>query len=1691
MGKKKSIGLPGGPNEFLQDIIQYISVEGYKSHSPDKNNPVNIIESGSITMQDVDFPVYGVDNLGNEQMMFPENEYQFPGDIVMEMPMLAKNGRELPTAQNGIGDYFQDFMTSLNPYNYREEGNYFFDQKIPTYYGDDKDEAFSKARDELGAGKMFLHDGVRYKTDYAGETEDADTNAFLATMKKANEDGVFDNYPGVYDRLIESWTELGQINISKGRDKHEKLSTFMPHSWDKLGFDYADHVNPLIDRMFIKEYKTGDPKRWMDAVINELGHIKQQREMGRASYISRYISELMGAGFDQDALYDKDNTLENEAHNKKHSHNDILSNYIYNGVRESDNKKHGGSLPQAQFGALPEHLQGIDLTKINTENSSKINSEAYRNRLKTEYFNAHNIELSDIDLDNMIGDLNNQLTLGADDGTKGFYTQNVPDPNAAGFMMGGYGQIDQDGNQVNQRTDGYDWNNPTRGNIYIARNASQKAPFNEIDDEDGYVMPGTSMEESIIQHEVNHRLNSLQGSPLSSAATSPLYDESYEYHNSFFGNAPDDNPFNAKFEDESFRAYATQPFEIKSQKAQLEQALSNAGIWDPSKGPFTQADVDKMVERNITFNKGFGYLPRGLGINELVEGTIKAPGKLTNPMNSYSEYIGDKFDNFLGKKGVENFGDYYSKDSDMRNTSSRPFEQIKRNLNSVEQGSEKWNEWSDKYKIATTQYYNARGDSKGIKDALKGEYPNEKTKALLLERGIKVGPDGWYEPEMDDQINTVLNEYQKITNTFKDTRDLIGDKRPKEEGLFGAYGPIKNFKGRKAEREAVKRFNEVYGTDFKEWKDIEFEHYEGGVSQTDKNVKKVVTETSVFDDMKNSFDREINTLQDLQKTGGHENRKAFYKNDFKVNGDFRKGRRTGRNEFNMDMANAYMSSLKSNPETNKEGTDVFDNSYVPPNVFDNAGGYAYYPREEGKKLREQNRTNFKTAVDNGVWRDDLFTQAVLNLRANDRDAFIEYYNQDPDAKYTTKKEIKQQAKLLKQLKSSMPDIRNFLEKKRAETSNFIKDNNKQYELDKEQQLINDNLRNKNLNEKIAPNLIKFMNEVAMEDESMPTNLAKFGGSLPKAQDGIQLRSDATNVYLQNPNIPIAQEETVMPGSGIIYDPTRASRNPNLQWMMGAQPGVTPGTSYADDVAIGYNELIGATTPIPILEGLQLTSKGARIPGLIDDGIIKPIAKGYKWMKSAVSSGSKSSSSGTKAANELDLEAMADRLDEMNDALSESLKNAGSKAEKDVAGEMWAEINLDEIIAMRKLTDKMPKSKLSSEIRKKLKDINIKDGGSQIEKTDLEAYINPKTGEIEQFHSLSKGKVTAKDLEANLPWEVDWAGNINLDEYAMLLKKIKTQQTPYKKVNGMYDLGRSNTNDKTISYGPWKNQKGGEPAIQDNTFIAPVPEVIIDQVSENNKKENQELGLSNILNYIVETRGGTENLWADLADNIAYHESGYEQRMDPKAVQRSNEYVDGKKTGNIIPGPGRGMFQFESKELNGSGSFTTAQKRYKNVAEATGFKLNENILNAKEATELSKQDQYTLFFANLIESKAVLKDYADGKLSAEDVWLQGHKNVSADGNKESFRSSVNKAKELEPDGIKKGFSEFTLEDLLVYKSGGEYNIFQDYVTGNYDNTDNKKQAEKIYDKLNRIHYKEAKEAGMSPANYIMTNLMGHS
>jgi hypothetical protein len=68
------------------------STEGFKRDSPDVKNKQNLIPSGDITMEGVDFPVHGVDNLGNEKIMKPgEKNISFPGNAVLETPIKIRN----------------------------------------------------------------------------------------------------------------------------------------------------------------------------------------------------------------------------------------------------------------------------------------------------------------------------------------------------------------------------------------------------------------------------------------------------------------------------------------------------------------------------------------------------------------------------------------------------------------------------------------------------------------------------------------------------------------------------------------------------------------------------------------------------------------------------------------------------------------------------------------------------------------------------------------------------------------------------------------------------------------------------------------------------------------------------------------------------------------------------------------------------------------------------------------------------------------------------------------------------------------------------------------------------------------------------------------------------------------------------------------------------------------------------------------------------------------------------------------------------------------------------------------------------------------------------------------------------------------------------------------------------------------
>lgn len=75
-----------------KSLLNFISKTGYKRNSPHVRRPMNLIPSGKITMKGVDFPLRGIDNLGNEQIMYPGIDYIFPGDYVLELPMMQPGG---------------------------------------------------------------------------------------------------------------------------------------------------------------------------------------------------------------------------------------------------------------------------------------------------------------------------------------------------------------------------------------------------------------------------------------------------------------------------------------------------------------------------------------------------------------------------------------------------------------------------------------------------------------------------------------------------------------------------------------------------------------------------------------------------------------------------------------------------------------------------------------------------------------------------------------------------------------------------------------------------------------------------------------------------------------------------------------------------------------------------------------------------------------------------------------------------------------------------------------------------------------------------------------------------------------------------------------------------------------------------------------------------------------------------------------------------------------------------------------------------------------------------------------------------------------------------------------------------------------------------------------------------------------
>ena len=305
-------------------------------------------------------------------------------------------------------------------------------------------------------------------------------------------------------------------------------------------------------------------------------------------------------------------------------------------------------------------------------------------------------------------------------------------------------------------------------------------------------------------------------------------------------------------------------------------------------------------------------------------------------------------------------------------------------------------------------------------------------------------------------------------------------------------------------------------------------------------------------------------------------------------------------------------------------------------------------------------------------------------------------------------------------------------------------------------------------------------------------------------------------------------------------------------------------------------------------------------------------------------------------------------------------------------------------------------------------VAIKPSGGTEGYTHQYTYTNPFTGKKEQ-RVVAKEKVGDQVISKYLNWDQyqkqkeskEYSNFLYQDKRPAIIPKQQGGKLYYQENTGQLPLSTgfnfSGYLDGNQGIIPDYNNIPTKSHISNILLNTPLPVVKPADKPKNKPKKSDVLDLDNSLDYLVNTRGGTRDLWGHMADTIGYHESAH--TMDPLQKQ-------------IGGGPGRGIFQFEAPSL------VTAQNRYKRIADKLKLKTDPEILSAKSALELSPEQQYSLFLINLSESKAKLKDYADNKLPLVDLWLQGHKNKEAKGDRESFRTSVQKAKK---DSINSGYS----------------------------------------------------------------------
>ena len=189
-------------------------------------------------------------------------------------------------------------------------------------------------------------------------------------------------------------------------------------------------------------------------------------------------------------------------------------------------------------------------------------------------------------------------------------------------------------------------------------------------------------------------------------------------------------------------------------------------------------------------------------------------------------------------------------------------------------------------------------------------------------------------------------------------------------------------------------------------------------------------------------------------------------------------------------------------------------------------------------------------------------------------------------------------------------------------------------------------------------------------------------------------------------------------------------------------------------------------------------------------------------------------------------------------------------------------------------------------------------------------------------------------------------------------------------------------------------------------------------------DNNLPGSNDLVRWLVANKEGfTEDDWYNVANTVAFHETGPKQRMSPTAIQKVTDKVAGSDTfDQQIDGPGMGMYQFEIEPTErfpkASGGWNTAINRTARFLLEKGYPIP--VIDAwregvpDNASEASEDLQTMIFFGDKIQHpNADTGALASGDITIDDFWAKSHKGKYDDDHLTDFAASTTLANEQLP------------------------------------------------------------------------------